>query len=159
MAEFLLQKMPGGQLIAADDETAAAIGKVKTGAVLRAKVTQMRNYEFHKKWFSLVLFAFDVWQETCPRLEYKGQPVQPNLERFRKDLTILAGHYDPVFDMRGELRLQAHSISFANMSQEDFEKLYSETIDAILGKVLASTKITREDVDRHVERVMQFDSH
>lgn len=155
--EVLLKRMPGGILIPADEESAEELIKVKVGRILRAKVTQMRNYEFHKKWFALMLFAYDVWVETVPRLQYKGQDVLPNKERFRHDLIILAGYYDPVFNVRGELRLEAKSISFGSMAQDEFEKLYSATIDAVLANILASSRITREDVERHVATVMQFD--
>ncbi len=149
-------RQPGGMLAPATDEDAEALRKIKAGAAVRVEVRQIRNYKFLQKYMTLVKYAFDIWQETVPAQEYRGVPVQPNLKRFRSDLTIMAGHYDPVFNARGELRLEAKSVSFANMSEDDFEALYSSTINVVLQKILNGRGMTESDVRAHVDNVLRY---
>lgn len=155
MAEMILIKR-GGALVPATEEDAAALMKIKQGVAVRCDVKQIRNYRFHQKYFTLVQYAFELWKELLPPMEYKGQAVQPNFDRFRKDLTILSGHYTPVFDAKGNLRLQAKSISFASMSQDEFEDLYSATITAVLDKILKTDRFTESDLRGYVEEVLRY---
>lgn len=149
-------RQPGGALVPATDEDAEALRKIKAGAAVRVEVRQIRNYKFLQKWFTLAKYAFDLWVERVPAKEYKGQPVKPNFDRFRKDLIILAGHYDATFNAKGEIRLEAKSISFASMSEEEFDKLYSDTIDVVLQKILTGTKLTEDQLRNHVEAVLAY---
>lgn len=150
-------KMPNGALVADDEESAELVRSMKVGQPVRCTLVKVRNYEYHKKFFSLVKFAFDIWSDTMPQMEYRGQPVQPNLARFRKDLTIMAGYFSPVFCANGEVRLEAKSISFASMAQCEFEALFSATINAVLQKILAGTRLTEAQLRAHVDRVMAYD--
>lgn len=156
MAELVMIRQPGGALVPATDEDAEALRKIKAGAAVRVEVKQIRNYKFLQKWFTLAKYAFDLWVERVPPKEYKGQPVKPNFDRFRKDLVILAGHYDATFNAKGEIRLEAKSISFASMGEEEFEKLYSDTIDVVLQKILTGTKLTEDQLRNHVEAVLAY---
>lgn len=154
--EILLTKTPQGALIPATEDEGEKLRRFKVGATVRADVSQMRNYEHHKKWFALVKIAYDAWTETAPDREYKGVRVQPDFDRFRKDLIILCGRFKPVFAVNGEVRLEADSISFANMSQEEFEKLFSKTIDVILQKILSNGRFTESELRELVEQVIGF---
>lgn len=156
MSEILLTKTPQGSLIPAMESEVEKLKRFKVGAIIRADVAQMRNYEYHKKWFSLVTLAFDAWTETAPGLEYKGIPVERNFKRFRKDVTILAGYYTPVYDVRGNIHLEAKSISFSSMSQEEFESLFSKTIDVILKHILPKGRYTEKELRDTVEMVMGY---
>jgi len=104
----------------------------------------------------LARFAYDLWTETMEPIEYRGQRVQPVFDKFRKDLTILAGYWHPVFNIDGTFKVEADSISWANMSDETFEAMYSKTIDAILAKVLPRQGLSRQVLDHHVDRVLEF---
>lgn len=152
--EVLLRKVANVGFAPADENEAEKLTRFKTGGVVRAKFTQMRNYEFHKKYFAMVKIAFDAWADTVPRQEYKGEPVSPNIERFRRDLQIMAGFYKPVYSAKGDVRLESDSISFANMDQAEFEKVYSKVVDVVLEKIL--TNYQREDLDRVVNELMGF---
>ena len=110
------------------------------------------TYKFHRKFFALLDVAFDAW-EPSP-VEYKGQVIEKNRQRFRKDLIILAGFGEPIFNIKGEVRYEAKSISFAKMNSEDFESLYSKVIDVILRRIL--TNYTRDDLDQIVQKVLNF---
>lgn len=154
--EILCRRVPGGLAPESDDE-AAKLGKLKAGASVRVTVTQEVNAKFRRKWWALAKYAFGLWSETMPEQQYRGQEVQPNFERFRKDLTILAGHFHPVWTLKGEMRVEANSLSWARMTDDAFEALYSATIDAVLAKILTGSKLTEADLRAHVDRVMEFD--
>lgn len=149
-------RQAGGGFLPATDDDAELVRRIKPGAAVRVEVRQIRNYKFLQKWFTLAKYAFDVWSETVPMQEYKGVPVEPNFEQFRKDLTIMAGHYDAVFNARGEVRLVAKSISFASMGEDEFERLYSSTIDLILRKLLQGSGMTEETLRAHVDNVLRY---
>ena len=55
------------------------------------------------------------------------------------------------------MRVEADSLSWARMNDEQFESFYSATINAILSKILTHTKLTDADLRAHVERVLSFD--
>lgn len=154
--EVLCRRVPGG-FAPESDEEAAKLKKLKAGASVRVTVTQETNARFRRKWWALAKYAFDLWSETMPEMLYRGQEVQRNFERFRKDLTILAGHFHPVWTVKGEMRVEADSLSFARMSDEAFEALYSATINAVLQKILMHTRLTEADLRAHVDRVLEFD--
>ena len=155
MTRLFVQKAATGALIPASEDDSEALRRFKVGAVISVEVKQVRNYEFHKKWFALVKFAFEQWSER-PSATYKGQPVQPNLDTFRRDLTILAGYSRVVVHVDGSVRVEAESISFGRMNQETFEKLYSATINIILCKILNGRGLTEEQLRDVIDRVLQF---
>lgn len=157
MPEVMMIKSPRGGLVPFSDDDAEALKKIGSGAPVRCDIKQVRNPLFHKKFFSLVKFLFDIWSESVPQKTYRGEEVTTSLNRFRKDLTILAGHYTPHYNILGEVRLEADSISFANMSQESFEALYSSVIDVALSKVINRPDLNQERVRHLVEQIMQYD--
>ena len=156
MAELLMVRLPTGGFAPATDEDAEAIRKIKAGSMVRCEVKQIRNYKFLQKWFTLAKYAFDIWSDTLEPQEYKGVPVEPNFDRFRKDLIILTGRFDAVYNARGDVRVEAKSISFASMSEQEFEALYSETINVILKKILNSTAMTEDELRGHVDNVLNY---
>lgn len=157
MSTITCIKSPTGGLIPFADEDRDKLAKIKTGSPVKVEITQMRNPLFHKKFFALVKFLFDIWSESVPRKRYKGEEVQPSMDRFRKDLTILAGFFTAHYNIRGEVRLEAESISFARMSQEDFEALYSKVIDVALEKVLNRPDLTPDRVKYLVDQLLRYD--
>lgn len=157
MTSAILIKSPNGSLIPFGDEDREKLAKVKTGSAVRIEMTQVRNPQFLKKFFCLVRFLFDIWQETVPRRRYRGEEVQPSIENFRKDLTILAGHYNTYYNIRGEVRLEARSISFAKMNEEEFESLYSSVINVALQKVLDRPDLDEGKVRTLVEQLLAYD--
>lgn len=114
-----------------------------------------RNAKFHRKFFSMLNFAFDSWEPKRTRKTYKGKEVAKNFERFRKDVLIMAGFYDQTFDLRGNMKLEAHSISFASMDDAEFEQVYSAVATVILEHVLNGYS-GREELDRVVDQMMGY---
>lgn len=139
-------------MIPVDQQALDFLAKLKTGAGVTVEIKRHRNPAFHRKFFALLNLAFDAWEPTVAT--YKGEPVGKNFDQFRNDVTVLAGHYEMAVNLRGETRLTAKSISFGNMKQDDFEALYSATVNVILAKIL--TNYTRDDLDNVVEQVLRF---
>lgn len=154
--ELALIKTPQGSLIPMSDEDAERMRRYKAGAVVRVDASEMRNGKFFRKWWSLVKLAFDVWAETAPQQQYKGVDVLPDFDRFRRDLTIMAGFFRPVFAANGEVRLEAESLRWAQMDEERFEKLYSATINVVLQKLLPKGRYTEDEIRALVDRTMEF---
>ena len=126
---------------------------IKQGEIVSAEIKRPRNYRFHKKYFALLNYAFGVWEPGC--LEYKGKPVGKSFDRFREDITILAGYYTLTENIKGEVRAEADSISFGKMEDDEFASLYSKTIDVLLKHIFKN--YTREDVDKVVDNIIGFD--
>lgn len=61
-------------------------------------------------------------------------------DRFRKDLTILAGFYGQTVRLDGSVRTEAKSLSYGNMDDEEFGRCYSALINAAIKHVFAGTK-------------------
>lgn len=140
-------------LVPHDEAAAAFIQKMKAGELTHADFKRVRNYKFHKKYFALLDFAFEQW-EPGGQLTYQGMPVAKNKERFRKDLIILAGFYESTVNLRCEVRLEAKSISFAQMDEIEFEQLYNATVDVVLRRVLTGYK--RQDLDNVINQLLAF---
>jgi hypothetical protein len=140
--------------VPANQASADAMEAMKPNQEFKAEITQPRNYQFHKKFFSLIEAAYEAWDG--PVIEHKGELVRKNRDRFRKDITIMCGYYELVVNLKHELRKEAKSISFAKMSQEEFEELYSTAIDVILGHVLAGSGYTEEELRKQVDLILGF---
>lgn len=134
MPELLFQKGTTG-LLPACEEASEWLGKKRVGSTILVEPREPRNGAFFKKWFALIEMAYGYWSEAVEPLEFKGQPVRPSFLRFRKDLTILCGYYEAVTNLRGEVRIEALSISWAAMDEETFTKLYDATIQVLLARV------------------------
>ncbi len=150
--QIILIKHANGALVPASDIEAEKLKKIKAGKAVTVKLTQKRNYGYHKKFMAMMKIGFDAFEPAIT--EYKGIPVQKNFDRFRKDITIAAGHYDFEICINGKAKAIAHSISFARMDQETFEKLYNNCCNALLQLVLHN--YTRPDLDDVVEQMVRF---
>lgn len=156
MTELLLRRTPSGALAPADGPSAEFIQRLKIGAGLRGEFKRQRNPRFHRKVFALFQLAFDLWE--APALEYRGQPVAKSFDRFRKDLTILAGHYEAVTTLRGEVRLEPKRLNFANMGEEEFEAVFRGVLGVVWERVLKDRGYSSTDeVDRVVEELLRFE--
>ena len=152
MTKIFLVRSPGG-LSPSDDSSATFLSKIKQGQLVSADIVSPRNAKFLRKFFAMLDVGFDAWEPE--EQTYKGQVAEKDRDRFREDITILAGFYRVVTNINGEVRLQAESISFANMpDDEQFEKVYSAVANVLLRKVLKN--YTRADLDQVVERMLGF---
>jgi hypothetical protein len=126
-------------LVPADEQTREWLSKKKLGATIQCDATEMRNGAFFRKWWALVNLGFDYWQSDAATIEFQGERVQPNFDRFRKDVTISAGFYYPVVNLKGEVRIEPESLKWSQMDEARFTKLYDSTINVLLQRVFNGT--------------------
>lgn len=156
--EILMLKTQIG-LVPADDAATEWLRKKKTGATILVEAKEPRNGAFHRKWFALVKLAYDYWADSVQTIEYKGERVLPDFDRFRKDVTILAGFYTTVANIKGEVRIEPMSLKWASMTEETFGKLYEATIRVMLAKVFNGKicpKWTEEELRNVAEQILEF---
>lgn len=125
---------------------------MEPGELIDVDMRITRNPRFHRKFFALLNIGFEAWE---PDASHKGKPITKNFEQFREDVTILAGFYDKTFHLDGSMTLRAKSVSFANMDDAEFEKVYSAVADVLLQKVLRNYA-NRDELDAVVEKMMDF---
>lgn len=123
-------KQPGGMLLPASDIEANKMNRFKTGDNYEVDIKLSRNGKFHGKVFSFFNFCFQYWKGDN---EYQDESKQ--FDVFRAHLICLAGYHDTYYKIDGGVRLEAKSISYANMTQEEFEGLYSALINAALKNI------------------------
>lgn len=144
-----------GVLLPADETSAKFVGKLIKNDVITSDFVKPRNYRFHKKWFALVKFAFDHWKpSSLEDSRWKDVVPEKSFDRFRKDLIILCGMFNAVYRIDGSVRIEAKSISFAKMDEEEFKELWNITSKVILEHVL--TNYTKDDLDNTVKQLEQF---
>jgi hypothetical protein len=139
--------------IPADEQSREWFEKIKPGEVVSCEAKKVRNYKFHKKYFALLNIGFQNWNPGEINSRY-GVP-EKNFDRFRADLTILAGYYETTIRLDGSVRVEPKSISFAKMTEEDFESLYSRTIDVLI-KHVYDAGMTHEEINETVNKYLQF---
>lgn len=151
MADLRCKIVPGG-MVPFGDEAEAWFKKQAIGSIANVTVSRMRNYQFFKKWWALVKLAFDHW-DAC---EFKNDhgAVKPCFDRFRKDVTIMAGLYEQSIRLDGSVRVEAASLAWGSMTEEAFTDLYERTVDVLLKKVLLT--YSREDLDDVVNEITAF---
>jgi hypothetical protein len=114
----------------------------------------MRNYKFHKKLFALLNLAFEYWEPG--EIDCKWGAPEKNFDRFRKELTKMAGYYHVEHSLldKKSFRIVADSISFAKMDNETFEKLYNRILDVIMKKILPN--MSREEIETLTDKFLEF---
>lgn len=133
-----LVKHPGGVFSPAHETDLERLQRFKNGETYTAVIKLTRNPSFHRKVMAFFGFCFANWCANRAGLEHMDESSQ--FDRFRKDLTILAGFYVQTVRLNGEIRTEAESLAFANMDQEKFERVYSALINAAIKHVFAGTR-------------------
>lgn len=86
--------------------------------------TAMRNGGLHRKWFALLKFGFEHWDAP---LVINGQEVEKNKDTFREWVTVRCGYYTMNATPDGKMRVEAKSIAWDKMGDEEFTELYENT--------------------------------
>lgn len=126
---------------AVSDSDYTKILKLKDGDVLEVKTWSQRNYSFLRKYFALMNTSIHHLPESFDQ-EFH------NLDNFRKYVTILTGRYKLIPSLKGEPIPEADSISFDKMDQEEFNKLYSDSLNVILKYFLKG--ISQEEFEKDI---------
>lgn len=139
-------------LCPADPEAEEWAGKLKQGEYLIADIKRPRNPQFHKKFMSLLRAGFSYWEPGEISGKY-GKP-EKNFDRYRKDLIILAGYWKESIRLDGSVRIEAKSIRFGRMEQDEFEKLYSNVHKVLMERVFTGWE--SKDVGNIVNHLMSY---
>lgn len=126
-------KMHGGTFCPLNETEAEALQKFRNGEQYEVEIKLTRNPQFHRKVFAFFNFCFEHWSADKTELEYFDERTQ--FDKFRQDLTILAGFNEKYYNIHGELRLKAKSLSYGNMDQDEFERCYNALINAAMANV------------------------
>ena len=89
------------------------------GKEVKVSISQPRNIRFHKKYFALLAVGRDMADTNY------------NSEQFRAYVTVGAGYCEFLTDKEGGVVAIPKSISFAAMSEDEFERLYQDTVSFI----------------------------
>ena len=98
---------------------------------------KVRNYAFHKKYFGLLNLVFN------------NQEQYNNFENFRRVMQMKAGYFDEQITDKGIVYLPK-SISFEELDQVAFEKLYSDVLDVLI----AQFKFDKESIENELINFM-----
>ena len=154
MGEIFVQKVKtatGYALMPAHQSDLDAIKKLPTTPV-RCKITRPRNVAFHRKIFALWNYLYEIWTP-----DEGNQVGEKSFTRFRHDLTILAGFYEQHVRLDGSTRVEAKSISFADMDADQFEELFSKMID--VGIKYVANNHTGEELRAVIDTILSFDGN
>ena len=108
------------KLIAANDETFERIKKMSVGESIFMEWKPKRNYQFHKKFFSLLNYVFE------------NQSHYKTVENLLEVYKFKAGYFETIVTHTGKKHYKAKSISFHAMDALEFEEFYSKAIDTSL---------------------------
>ncbi len=127
------------ELIPHNEETQKYVLNRKEGDVISAQIKMVRNYGNHKRFFAFIKTTYDM------------QDHFEQMEAYRYWLTLKCGWFDTVIAPNGSTMFKPRSISFEDMEEDEFKRLFSTAIDVFL-KELGNGLTERE-----LMRVINFD--
>ncbi len=148
---MLFVKKEGGIIKPIDELAEDELLELANGEY-KCELTKVRNIKFLRKFFALLNEAFKIWEPEL--IDGDFETPRKSFDRFRKDLCILAGFYHQSVGIDGRLHFEAESISFANMDDVKFEKVYNQVLNVILSHVLKG--YSKTDLEERVNRVLGF---
>ena len=110
--------------------------KLKIGEVYFCEIKRPRNYEFLKKFFALIKLGREntkEFQEDVP------------LDVYRRWAVIKAGYCKMYHTSKG-IMVEADSISFANMDEDTFQKVYEKVLMVIIKDVGIDRKTLEDEL-------------
>lgn len=116
-----------------DEMTAEALKSLKNGEQYEIEIIRTRNPAFHRKVFAFFKFCFDHW--AADKTEWRYFDERTQFDTFRKNLTVLAGYKVVSYTIDGRMRVEAQSLAYGNMSQDEFERCYSALINAAMQSI------------------------
>lgn len=134
------------------EEAAELMQKLRMGETVLVDVKRPRNVQYHRRFFAMLGYAYEHWEPEP--VEYKGLKVGKNLEVFRSWCIARAGYYELSVTPDGKVRAEPQSMSFANLDQLGFEKLYNDVANVILKYVLVNYK--KADLDDVIDKLVRF---
>lgn len=152
----IFEKAPGDVLVPVDENAKKLVAAVAFGEGFSVEAKKARNIKFHRLFFALLNFAFDMWDPPAER-EFRGQKIEKNFERFREEVLILAGHFTPTYSLDGSLKLEAKSIAFANCDELEFRGVYSAVLDVVWERIFRQADFrSKEEVEAVVGQLLAY---
>jgi hypothetical protein len=130
------------------------VDSLRNNQIINCKVTKKRNVKFHRKFYALLNYAYDLFEP--PQVEINGNKIEgcKDFEEFRKWLIVKAGYYDVIGYPDGGVRLRAKSIKFSKMDDEEFSRLYSNCIDVVLKYICV--QYSEQELENTLNQVMSY---
>lgn len=132
-----MMKNAGGVFCPADEMYLPDLQSFKNGEIYEIELKRTRNPAFHRKVFAFFKFCFNHW--AADKTEWKHFDERKQFDIFRKHLTVLAGFYESTYNIKGDLRIEAQSLSYGNMEQAEFESCYKALISAAIKHIFNDT--------------------
>ena len=111
--------------------------KLKLGQDYEADIKNPRNIGFHRKFFAMV------------NIGHENTSMEMPFETYRKYMIMKAGYFKAYQTPKGHY-YEADSISFGNMTQDEFEEVYSRVLD----KIIIDIGSTREEIEKQLIEFM-----
>jgi hypothetical protein len=70
----------------------------------------------------------------------------------------MAGHYVSYYRIDGSVQVEAKSISFAKMDDQEFQSLYKAVFNVLWKMVLSKTGMSYDEVEQILNQMLEFDS-
>jgi hypothetical protein len=134
------------------------VDELEPGEFFTLVYKKPRDSVRHRRFMKMLRLGFEHWEPERgrKRLTYKGKPIEKDFEKFREEITILAGFYHAKYDLDGKVTLEAQSIAFDKMEDDDFERLYKAVKTVLIEHVLLQCHYTPETVDAVLEQMERF---
>lgn len=142
MTDIYLVKTESGEIIPSSYDDHEYFRKKKPGAVLKAKITEPRNGQFHRLYFALLDVAFN------------NQEKYDCFEDFRVECQLRAGHYKQHVTLKGKTVYVPMSIAYDKLDNDAFEKLYEQVLQVILKYFLHGT--TEQEIHNEIQKYLGF---
>ena len=108
--------------------------RLKLNKVYSCLIQEERNYELLKKFMALVRIG-------CENSKHVDMPFDP----YREYITIKAGYAEVYSTPKGKF-VRAKSISFANMDEDVFQKVYSDVLDVVIKDTGADEEFIKDNL-------------
>jgi len=123
------------QLMPANQQSFAALEKLKAGEFYKCDIKLNQNYRLHQKIFGFFGFCTNYYYG-----DMGASKDQFKLEYVRKKLTVIAGYYKQAYDRDGlTFELLPLSLKYESMPPEDRQVFYKRITDAALKRVFDRT--------------------
>lgn len=126
MSRIILKKQDG-KLVATDDESVAALLRIKDGTEVYADIVRARNTKQHRLFFTLAGIV--------------AESLDLDVDVVRKDALIRLGFTDSWKDLDGRTHIEAKSMKFiSGMKQEEFDAFMQKAVFLMAGWIDADHK-------------------
>jgi len=116
-----------------DNEATEALKNIKLDTVVSCEIKRIRNYEHHKKFYSLLNIVLENTEKYN------------TIDQLLIEIKLRLGYVDMII-VDSKTIFTTKSISFAKMDQDTFNIFYSKTIDIVLKYfIVGANKIELEN--------------